>query len=280
MPREIPGELPPPATLLDIMRQDKKAQGGKLTFILARGIGEAFIAKDVADARRARFSDGGSSTAMSLDLGFTIAAILSCSFCLPSFPARETGLTAASRARLDRTRAARQRAGRDGAGADRDARAPHRRAASRQQRRQHLRLGAGDGGCSCASSATAAPVVATVAMTVLVADLRRSAAQDLCHRLSGPAWRWPVLPSSACWCAVFGPVVMTVEYIVKTVLRAVRRRDRQCAERARPRMMNCAAPSTSITRKAPSSRTTATCWAAFSRCRISKSPTSWSTAPR
>ena len=46
---EIQGELPPPATLLDIMRQDKKAQGGRLTFILTRGIGEAFIAKDVAD---------------------------------------------------------------------------------------------------------------------------------------------------------------------------------------------------------------------------------------
>ncbi len=47
---QIPGELPPPATLLDLMRQDKKAQGGRLTFILARGIGEAFIARDVADA--------------------------------------------------------------------------------------------------------------------------------------------------------------------------------------------------------------------------------------
>ena len=46
---QIPGQLPPPATLLDIMRQDKKAQGGKLTFILVRGIGEAFIARDVAD---------------------------------------------------------------------------------------------------------------------------------------------------------------------------------------------------------------------------------------
>ena len=31
------------------MRQDKKAQGGRLTFILTNGIGEAFIAKDVAD---------------------------------------------------------------------------------------------------------------------------------------------------------------------------------------------------------------------------------------
>ena len=46
---QIPGQLPPPATLLDIMRQDKKAQGGKLTFILVRGVGEAFIARDVAD---------------------------------------------------------------------------------------------------------------------------------------------------------------------------------------------------------------------------------------
>jgi 3-dehydroquinate synthase len=31
------------------MRQDKKAQGGKLTFILVRGIGEAFIAQDVPE---------------------------------------------------------------------------------------------------------------------------------------------------------------------------------------------------------------------------------------
>lgn len=46
---QIPGDLPPPATLLEIMRQDKKAQGGKLTFILVRGIGDAFIARDVAE---------------------------------------------------------------------------------------------------------------------------------------------------------------------------------------------------------------------------------------
>ena len=29
------------------MRQDKKAEAGTLTFILVRGIGEAFIARDV-----------------------------------------------------------------------------------------------------------------------------------------------------------------------------------------------------------------------------------------
>ncbi|MBL8789949.1 MAG: 3-dehydroquinate synthase [Rhizobiales bacterium] len=48
--RDIPGDLPPPIGLLDLMRQDKKAVAGKLTFILVRGIGEAFIAKDVPDA--------------------------------------------------------------------------------------------------------------------------------------------------------------------------------------------------------------------------------------
>jgi 3-dehydroquinate synthetase len=33
------------------MRQDKKAQSGKLTFILVHGIGEAFIARDIPDDR-------------------------------------------------------------------------------------------------------------------------------------------------------------------------------------------------------------------------------------
>lgn len=44
---EISGKLPPPADLVNLMRQDKKAVAGKLTFILTRSIGEAFIAKNV-----------------------------------------------------------------------------------------------------------------------------------------------------------------------------------------------------------------------------------------
>ena len=51
----INAELPPPDKMVEIMRQDKKASGGKLTFILARGIGEAFIAKDVNDADVKKF---------------------------------------------------------------------------------------------------------------------------------------------------------------------------------------------------------------------------------
>ncbi len=35
--------------LIEIMRQDKKAKSGKLVFVLARGVGQAFIANDVAE---------------------------------------------------------------------------------------------------------------------------------------------------------------------------------------------------------------------------------------
>jgi 3-dehydroquinate synthase len=46
--RDIPGDLPGPDALLDLMGQDKKVVDGRLRFILARGIGEAFVA-DVVD---------------------------------------------------------------------------------------------------------------------------------------------------------------------------------------------------------------------------------------
>ena len=45
--RDIPGDLPDAAGLLDLMGQDKKVLEGRLRFILARGIGEAFITSDV-----------------------------------------------------------------------------------------------------------------------------------------------------------------------------------------------------------------------------------------
>jgi 3-dehydroquinate synthase len=47
----IADALPPPAGLLEIMRQDKKSVGGRLTLILLRGIGEACIARDVDERR-------------------------------------------------------------------------------------------------------------------------------------------------------------------------------------------------------------------------------------
>ena len=45
--REIDGDLPDAQTLLALMGQDKKVVGGELRFILARGIGDAFVTGDV-----------------------------------------------------------------------------------------------------------------------------------------------------------------------------------------------------------------------------------------
>ena len=44
---DIQGDLPGPEALLALMGQDKKVIDGKLRFILARGIGAAFVAEDV-----------------------------------------------------------------------------------------------------------------------------------------------------------------------------------------------------------------------------------------
>ncbi len=44
---DIPGGLPPAEKLMDAIAQDKKVKGGKLTFILTRGIGQSFVADDV-----------------------------------------------------------------------------------------------------------------------------------------------------------------------------------------------------------------------------------------
>ena len=45
--REVPGETPAAARLMDLIAQDKKVKRGRLTFILVRGIGKAFVENDV-----------------------------------------------------------------------------------------------------------------------------------------------------------------------------------------------------------------------------------------
>ena len=44
---DIPGVLPGPEKLVELMGQDKKVRDGRIAFVLARGIGEAFVARDV-----------------------------------------------------------------------------------------------------------------------------------------------------------------------------------------------------------------------------------------
>ena len=48
---DIPGDLPGAEALLALMAQDKKVIDGRLRFILARGIGQAFVAEDVPGDR-------------------------------------------------------------------------------------------------------------------------------------------------------------------------------------------------------------------------------------
>jgi len=45
---DIPGDLPDADGLLELMAQDKKVLDGQLRFILARGIGQAFVTSDVS----------------------------------------------------------------------------------------------------------------------------------------------------------------------------------------------------------------------------------------
>jgi 3-dehydroquinate synthase len=47
---DIDGSLPGAEDLVELMAQDKKVIDGQLRFILARGIGQAFVTSDVARA--------------------------------------------------------------------------------------------------------------------------------------------------------------------------------------------------------------------------------------
>ncbi len=53
--RDIPSLRVDPAAMLEAMRQDKKVERGRLTFILARGIGQSYIARDVPEMEALRF---------------------------------------------------------------------------------------------------------------------------------------------------------------------------------------------------------------------------------
>jgi 3-dehydroquinate synthetase len=55
---QIPGDKPDIDAMMKLMAQDKKVRQGQLTFILARGMGEAYIARGVPDAEVRSFLRG------------------------------------------------------------------------------------------------------------------------------------------------------------------------------------------------------------------------------
>jgi 3-dehydroquinate synthase len=57
--KQIPGARPTADELLGHMRHDKKAAGGRMAFVLARGLGQAFVSRDVPkEAVRAVLAEG------------------------------------------------------------------------------------------------------------------------------------------------------------------------------------------------------------------------------
>jgi 3-dehydroquinate synthase len=55
---DIPGDRPDAATMVRLMGQDKKVRDGRLTFILVRGIGQAFVSRDVGASQVETFLTG------------------------------------------------------------------------------------------------------------------------------------------------------------------------------------------------------------------------------
>jgi len=49
--RDVPGEAADPDRLIELMAQDKKVRHGRMTFIMARGIGQAFVTQDIVPER-------------------------------------------------------------------------------------------------------------------------------------------------------------------------------------------------------------------------------------
>ena len=131
--------------LVGHMAQDKKAEGGALTFILARALGEAFVAKGVERRRRPRLPDRRGSHAMTLEAALIAAApfILALLAVSAVFSAAETALTRASRGRMHQL----ERDGDRAAGRVNrllsDQETHDRRGADRLQRDQYPGLGAG-----------------------------------------------------------------------------------------------------------------------------------------
>jgi 3-dehydroquinate synthetase len=52
---DVPGGLPDADGLMALMAQDKKVRRGALVFVLARGIGDVIVAKDISAAEVAAF---------------------------------------------------------------------------------------------------------------------------------------------------------------------------------------------------------------------------------
>ena len=154
---DIAGWTPDADEIVEAMRQDKKVERGALTFILARGIGDCFIAKNRSSPRPCAPSSKTNCTrepesnarrerrACRSILWIAVAILVFCIVTVGAvFAGSETAMTAASRARMH---ALEKQGDRRAALVNRllaAPRPPDRRDAARQHARQYRLLGLHD----------------------------------------------------------------------------------------------------------------------------------------
>ena len=201
----------------------------------------------------------------------TFVIVVACLLVSAFFSASETALTGASRASMLRLS---KQGNREAGVVDqpvRDARADDRRAAARQQHRQHRRLGAGH-----------RPVHRLVRRGRRAlrhrrddragGDLRRGAAQDHRDQRAGPGLAAGGAADEAGG-LLLGPLLTVIEAIVRAADARARHQDRRTTSRSCRRPSGCAARSTCSTTRAASKSRTATCSAGCWTSASCRSPT-------
>ena len=211
--------------MMDLIAQDKKVKRGQLTFILVRGIGDAFVARDVDASEVRDLPRRETRRAMTLDDWLAIAVIVVCLLLSFFFSGSETALTASSRATM-------LRLAEDG---NRNAAIVARLLSMRERLIGALLLSNNVVNILASSLATSlfllwfgdvGVLYATVVMTVLVVVfaeiLPKTAAINAPERISLLVARpisWVV--------RLFGPVLMAIEALVRGILRVGRHPDRR-----------------------------------------------------
>jgi Mg2+/Co2+ transporter CorB len=214
---DVPGPRSAPKRLIHHMGQDKKAQGGALTFILARRIGDTFVGQGgdphtlrdfliEQGANRDRGPRSSPSPPLIILLGLGLIS------------AAETSMTAASRGRMHQLEREGDRAARrqpdDGRSGEHDRRHP-----AVQQRGQYRRLGPDDQRVGGSLPGPLGVIASTVIMTVLVVVFGEILPKTLA--ITRPDDRRPrFLSMPTYWVVrIFGPLARGAQWIVRQTLR-------------------------------------------------------------
>jgi 3-dehydroquinate synthase len=210
----LPDGRPSADRLMDLMLQDKKVRRGKLTLILARGIGEGFIAADLDASEVHEFLKEKLSEPTPHGAGLVIVII--CLLLSAFFAGSETALTASSRASMHRL----EKHG------DRRAALVNRLLAGRERLIGAVLFGNNAVNIAASSLATGVllswfgdvgVVYATVVMTLLIVILAEVLPKTAAFNAPDRFALWVARPMH--WAVrVLAPLLIAMEWIVKWLL--------------------------------------------------------------